>query len=291
MAVPHSPITPELIVHGLGALPAAPAVIPQLIKILTDQNRPSDEAIELIKVDQGLVAQVLHVANSAFYAARQRVTSVEQAISIVGFVRAYELVAYAATQGVLLRTLDTYGLTADDMWRLSVGGAIASDCLAMRVGADPSTAYTIGLLHGVGLVAIDLWSARHGAHLRIAWHREGAVTAAAEDRALGCDHPAVGAQLLRKWGFPAEFTEPMRRQFHPPVSGRYALGTALLHAALWVRDVAHWPADEPPPGPPHQAVLATLGLAPGDLLELVPEVQARFERAKALLIDGPLDDA
>src|SRR6185369_15331136 len=116
--------------------------------------------VALIRLDPGIAARVLQVANSAYFAKGVRCFTVDEAVNRVGYDQIYELVSYAVESQVLVRPLDVYRIEADELWKMSVAAALAAELLADRTGVNRESAYTVGLLHCVGMVAIDEWALR-----------------------------------------------------------------------------------------------------------------------------------
>src|SRR5882724_977784 len=154
-------LTPEDIVREVKHLPSAPKVLPRLKQLLGDGNSAMHEIVALIRLDPGIAVRVLQAANSAYFSKGVRCLTVDEAVHRVGYDRVYELVSYAVSSQVLVRPLETYGIEADELWKMSVVCALAAEALADCTGQDRDIAYTIGLLHCVGMVAIDEWAIRH----------------------------------------------------------------------------------------------------------------------------------
>jgi HD-like signal output (HDOD) protein len=278
--LPASPVlTPEDIVRAVKHLPTAPMVLPRLKQLLCDGNSAMHEIVALIRFDPGIAARVLQVANSAYFAKGVRCFTVDEAVNRVGYDQIYELVSNAVASQVLVRSLDVYGIEADDLWAMSVAGAIAAELLADRTGQDRNAAYTVGLLHCVGMVAIDEWALRHMRALVL--HRGTFPREATEGEraALGFTQAEAGGALLRDWGFPAPIADPVRWQYAPCASASHARMATLLHAAKWLRNAV---CGQRPPLP-EPAQLAPLRLAPATLPAVATDVAERFARVSSLL--------
>ena len=159
--LPVHALTPEDVARSVRHVPSAPKVLPRLKQMLSDGNSAIHEIVMLIRLDVGISARVLHVANSAYYSQGARCFTVEEAVARVGYDEVYDLVAYAVASQVLVRPLSAYGIEADELWRQSVACALAAETIALYTGQDRNVAYTNGLLHAVGLVAVDEWARRN----------------------------------------------------------------------------------------------------------------------------------
>lgn len=241
------PLTPEEIVRDVKHLPSAPRVLPRLKELLSDPNSAMHEIAALIRLDPGIAARVLQTANSAYFSKGVRCFAVDEAVQRVGYGQVYELVSYAVAAQVLVRPLEVYALEADELWKMSVACALAMEQLAERTGQERDAAYTIGLLHGVGMVAVDEWALRHAPGLKL--RRLGFPNEAVADEraALGFTQAAVGGALLTDWEFPRAISEPVRWQYAPQSSPSRAMMASALRLAKWLRTVVCAPTESPRP--------------------------------------------
>lgn len=278
---PTKPTADEL-VRQLKHFPSAPRVLPRLKRLLSDTNSSMDEVVSFIRLDPGIAARVLQMGNSAYYGNGNHCFTIDEAVNRVGYGQIYELVSYAVASQVLIRPLATYGLEADELWKRSVACAIAAEFIAGQTGVDKDIAYTIGLLHSVGMVAVDEWvfQQRPGEPVLLT----GTLPREAVDaeRALfGFHQGDAGAALLRLWEFPAAMTEPVRWQYAPRTTIGHQREACLLHAAKWLRTAACSPAPLPPR--PDPLILQPLRLTPAHLECWLPEVHRRLAAVGSLL--------
>ncbi len=279
-------LTPEDIVREVKQLPSAPKVLPRLKQLLGDGNSSMIEIVAYIRLDPGIAARVLRMANSAYFSKGVRCVTVDEAVNRVGYNSVYELVSYAVASQVLVRPLAAYGVEADELWLMSVACALAAEALAERTGQDCSIAYTIGLLHCVGMVAIDEWALRHARGLVL--RRSGFPREAVEsERAvLGFSQAETGEALLQHWEFPSNITDPVRWQYAPRASSHEVRMSCLLHAAKWLRSAVCAAPGAPRPPLPDASQLLALGMEPEKLAKMTDLVAGRLATVSSLL-DAP----
>lgn len=282
LAVPPS-LTPEDIVRDLQHLPSAPKVLPLLKRLLSDGNSSMADVVRLIRLDPGIAARVLRMGNSAYYNNHgARCYTVDEAVNRVGYDQVYELVAYAVASQVLVRPLAVYEVEADQLWHQSVACALAAEIIAQRSGQDGDVAYTVGLLHSLGMVAIDDWAGRARPGLKLVNKGYPNEATEAERAELGFTQAEAGAALLRHWEFPTPMCEPVRWQYSPRASAGHVRMACLLQAAKWVRTAALTTLAEKP-APPVEGVLQMLPLRPGELAEILAVVKRRMKEISSLL--------
>lgn len=276
------PLTPDEVVRQLRHIPSAPRVLPQIKRLLSDGNSSVHEVEALILLDPGLAARVLQMGNSAYYGSGLRCHTIEAAVQRVGYDQIYRLVAHAAASQVLVRPLAVYGLEVDELWERSIGCALAAEAIAGRLELEGDLSYTIGLLHGAGLVAINEWATRRHPELYFPPTSGPMETSLLERQALGFDHAEAGAALLRQWEFPPATSEPIRWQYLPAGGGASHRRLAtILHLAKFLQRGLAGGALEP--GPQEGNCLAQLGLTHADLDSLLATVAGRLESIRTQL--------
>lgn len=286
--LPHV-LTPGDMVEEMPDLPLAPKVLPRLKRLLSDPNSTLPEIARMIRLDPGIAARVLQVANSAYYSKGARCLTVDEAVRRVGFNQVYELVAYAVASQVLVRPLEVYNLEADDLWRSSVCCALAAEVLAERTGLDRDVAYTAGLLHAVGMVVIDGWSLKNGRGVKLQDTGFPHQADESERAAFGFTQAETGAVLLERWDFPSSIFEPVRRQQSPEAAGEHDGMTSLLYAARWLRSTVCSGAGASPTV--SAAILRELAMDHEALREMAGEVKARLAEVSSLLENSGEDEA
>lgn len=280
---PTCGLTPDDIVRAVKNLPSAPKVLPRLKVMLSDPNSAMGEIVALIRLDAGIAARVLQTANSTYFSKGGRCTTIDEAVNRVGYDHIYELVSYAVASQVLVRPLEVYGIEADELWRMSVACALAAEMLAERTGEDRDVAYTIGLLHSLGMVAIDEWSLRSGRKIclrTVGFPREAVES---ERATLGFTQAETGAVLLQQWEFPVAMSEPVRWQYTPRASTGHVRTACLLYAAKWIRSAVCAPSSVDRPALPDAYQLLPLGLSPHTLNAMVSGVERRLATVSSLL--------
>jgi putative nucleotidyltransferase with HDIG domain len=209
----------------LRTLPTLPRVLEKIVTALENQDVDFEHVAALIETDQALTAQILRLANSAFYSTAGAVGRVPQALLVLGAV---------VSRSVLLSSgvLDMRGVSLIGFWEHSLGCAVAAGALAKVTGlAQPEEAAAAGLLHDLGKVVLckELPDVFEQVVARAA--AEGRSFREVEQEVLGVDHGDIGAWLVDKWHFPACLAEPIAFH-HVPERARVAKNeTAIVHVA------------------------------------------------------------
>lgn len=280
--MPHvTRITPEEVVASLKELPAMPASISEVIMACDDQDMTVGQLSQVILRDQSLTANILRLANSAFYGHARRVTTVTEAIVLLGFSAIKSLAISSHTARLLDRELAGYGMARGELWRHSLSVAFVSRRIAVEVRLAPvEEAFVAGLLVDVGKVILS--SRMESAFEAVSTEalESGRPFHEVEHELLGFDHAELGALVAREWGLPPELEEAIRThhdpgqaQIRPQLAACVHIADAMcmmLGVGLGADGLTYTV---------HPEALAVLGLSPERVIALMDEVAPLVEAA------------
>jgi len=204
------------LVAGVGDLATLPSTVVELLYLLKDPTICASDVVKVLERDPAMAANVLKLSNSAFYGARRKVSSVQDALVMLGN-RSVMTMAFATGMAPVLRKdLEGYGITRERFWDHAVLSASAAAFAADRLGSGHfrCEAFTAGLVHDVGMLVINPHLVREG--ICLSETRSSYDITASEREALGFDHCDAGALLAENWGFPPILAEAIRHH-HAPV--------------------------------------------------------------------------
>jgi putative nucleotidyltransferase with HDIG domain len=265
-------------------LPCSPALLPRLIAVLENEDASIDELQEVIQIDPALASSTLRLANSAFFGAGSSpVENLGEALMRLGQKEVYRLAALSLASRWMTQKVEGYRWEAGDFCRLSLVTAVAAEYLAQETGrVDPKTAYTAGLVHEIGKLAVAHACAEQFPSVRAHQSTTSCTWLVAEKHVLGFDHAEVGAELLRRWKFPASLVAV--GVHNPPKAGDPADVLPLLvhvHAAKFLAvSIGAGVAEDGFLFELNSSLLIEWGFTPEMLEMAIPEV---LERSSKLL--------
>jgi HD-like signal output (HDOD) protein len=187
----------------LADLPPFPAIAIRVMQLLSDDDVRLKELSELIRVDQVFSGQIMRLANSPLFGFRVEIKSILQATALLGVDRIKAVVLTAGMRSYLRQPLRVPALR--QCWRHSLASAIVSERLGQASLVEAGFAYTAGLLHDVGRLALMTAQPLRYAKL-IADAEEGAFDVLDREREwFGIDHCEAGQWLLENWKLPQAF--------------------------------------------------------------------------------------
>ena len=246
-------------------LPSAPEIAQRMLVAINRDDVDARQLAALIARDQALAARLLRLANSAFFAVRAKVTSIQQAVTLLGFTRLRDLVLGLSVWGALDARSPAGRRYRSYLWTHSATVAAACKMLAERTGGDGPAAFTAGLLHDIGKLVLGIrLGDSYWAMLDEAVDR-GDTSATVEMEAFHCHHATVGGWLLQLWQLPPSLVDAVACH-HDPLLADYGLDLPLT-VAIADRLVQ---ASDPASGIARQDALEEVrAVAPG-LLEAAP---------------------
>lgn len=200
--MPQSPIIS--ILQQIDSFPSLPATVNRVMEITANPESTANELMRAILPDQSMSIAILKLANSAFFGRPREVSSIEEAIVVLGF---QEIRTIILTQAVFnsfqkLRNINKQEI--DALWEHSLTCGLAAKIIATHTnGYSPSQLFIAGLIHDMGKIAM-LMAFPHSyspqgqdfpERLRHSFFPD-------EEEKFGIGHDEVGMRLVNRWLFP-----------------------------------------------------------------------------------------
>jgi putative nucleotidyltransferase with HDIG domain len=227
-------MTPNEVIAKVQNLPAVSHAAIKLVSLLDQAVVSNDDVVTVLKHDNVLTAKLLRACNSPLYGFEEKISSVEQAVLILGHQQILQMVLSLAFGGAMSATLPGYAIEAKELWSHSLTTAVAAEHLAkaeIPFEVDSSVAFTAGLLHDIGKLALnDVLNADFQISIRALIRESGISRSEAEERVVGTNHSKVGACLLEKWRLPSPIVEAVLNHHHPLFDPEPQL-SVMIHVA------------------------------------------------------------
>ncbi len=266
-------------------IPSLPDVVTAVLKLLNDRKGAELADFERhLRNDAALVARMLRVVNSPFYGLVHHVTSIRDAVMVLGFRSLRSLVLAATTAKYLERNYSCYGHSKRGLWIHSISAASGSRTLAAELKLHPDVCeevFVIGLLHDIGKMLLGPFLAQEDIDLSDAG---GDVTAMERDY-LGMDHQEAGALIASRWNLSPVVQDVLRHHHGGVPADENLMTTAVVRLADTLsHDLGHGFKEG------HRFVSATLakdlaeiGLSGEEWGELRPRLAEAMESSIAAL--------
>lgn len=194
----------DLVISEVAELRPLPMVAVRVLEIAEGERFSAHELAQTIATDQALTAKVLRLSNSAYYGFPRRITTVRDAVVLLGF----RAVRSATLASCVIDTLPG-GEVLDPVqaWRFSVTVGLLAEVLARATRVHQDEAFTAGIIHNIGRLALDQQRPRELAASRILAQQRGIPIAEAQRAVLGFTDAELGGALALHWNFPSDLAE------------------------------------------------------------------------------------
>lgn len=224
---------------ALRHLPVFPAAASQLLRLLNDAQASYAEFAEVIERDPSFTWEVLKAANSPLFGLPFEVDDIRHAVAIVGVERVKGLVLVTALSREFRHAFREQKLV--DCWKHCLATAHFAAELAPGFRVDPGVAYTAGLLHDLGRIALmTAFPAKYLNLIEAGWERRLEMREL-ERQFFEIDHCLAGATMMMVWQLPVNLLEiPLRH--HSPVAME---DRSLLANVVAANRIAHLAGFQP----------------------------------------------
>lgn len=197
-------------------LPTLPDVLVKLQSVMDDPESSADDVAQVIALDPAIATNVLRIVNSAYYGLQVRVSSVNLAVSIMGFNMTKKVALKAAVFTAFgkqdLGSIEHFDASA--FWRHSIFTAVVARAIGsvspVFSGVHPEDLYICGLLHDIGTIILCESAPESYAQLLKRSLDSDTPVSELELDQLGYTHGDVGSVLAIKWFLPEDLTIAIR---------------------------------------------------------------------------------
>jgi putative nucleotidyltransferase with HDIG domain len=195
--------TMEDVARRVQDLPSLPVVVMELLACVGQEGLDLQVLAGKLALDQSLSAKTLRLANSSFYGMPTRVTTIQQAVAVLGVHNVRTLVTACSITGSFSNVAGS-GFDLPGFWRHSVGTASCARALARPLRQNPDTAFIAGLLHDLGTLVLATRFPDEYLAMEAYRRQHDCYQAEAELAVFGFDHAGIGGALAARWQFPQE---------------------------------------------------------------------------------------
>jgi HD-like signal output (HDOD) protein len=215
-AVPFQKITPDVINQKMEQLPSVPDVVMKLSQMLENPNVTAEELGRVIQLDPQFTGQMLRACNSAYYAIPREITSIKEAVTLLGNKALKSHVYTILSHKLLNQNVSGYGLSKGELWDSALTGAVYARSLAKHFKyVEPDTAFTVTVLRDIGKLLIHNYVGNIFNDLEHQATHDKKGFQHAEKKLLGYSHTELGEHIGKQWKFPARLLTCIRYHHDP----------------------------------------------------------------------------
>ncbi len=259
----------------VGDLPPMPAAILHSLELLNDPSSSIHAVQASIQPDQALAAFMLKVANSPLYGTFNSVSTISQAVRVLGFSTTRTLLMSHLSR----RYLQQKGsrMVQNTMWRHALAAAVCAKKTAEHLRKPNSEeAFIAALLHDIGKgVMMNNATEAFERSVEFIFNMEWSSLEAEQD-VFGYTHVEVGYLVMRNWRFSDATVEALVHH-HAPLD--YGGPNLLVPVVSLANKLAHQLGYTfPEKKPPEVIESPRLGIDPDALLVIADRARNEVEQ-------------
>jgi HD-like signal output (HDOD) protein len=260
-------------------LPVMPEAAHALIRTLNDEDADVVTVRDIIAKDPALTTTLLRMANSALFGLSRSVTTLDNAVSVVGMaqIRARALGICMSQVFKLPESINRL-----EFWRYSMVCAGYAKFLAHKTGLDEQQAWLTAMMLRLGELVLSMHSPDIIDPIEQLprapgerWKREREL--------IGFDEGQITGEVARRWDFPEEVVLALGHCADALAAVNQSRLCAVVHlAALWADQSYDHAAIKEAVASSSPQVMGFLGLNAEELVNSVPDPEL-FSDISALL--------
>lgn len=275
----------DYIFEELNAIPNFPDTVLRALRMLENENVNFQDLAKIIRYDATITANFLKLVNSAYFGLRRKIESLPQAFALLGLNQIRFFLIAACAGQYLNRPLRGYNLSPYEVWLHSLGCGVFAELLCERAKIPQADhVFTAALLHDIGKIVLDMFVGGELEVIKELVREEKLSFMEAEIMVLGTDHAVVGAELLRRWGFPQEIIFAVRAHHDEDLmpQSRTSATVALANVLVNLLGIGMGTDGLSYRIPP--TLLKTVGIKDRELFTIITEGFVRFQNLKKNLL-------
>ena len=222
------------IASAIRSFPGMPGTAVKLLALIDNPGMRVSQIEEILRHDPGLTANVLRLANSAYFGIPSKVGSIRQAVILLGLKRLIQMVIAACVSAIMDKSVPGYDVPPGELWRHSIAASVAAEGLVKVLEVDAAEEiFTAALLHDVGKLVLGDFVKDEFSQIETAVS-QGISFEMAEKIVLGTNHADVGARILTKWLLPPEIVNAVQFHHAPEASEQHSSMLDIVHVANFI---------------------------------------------------------
>lgn len=285
MTLPKPPTIEELVFATPPSLGSYGPLILEIEAALRSPQCSLSMIGDTIEKDIDLTARLLRFANSAYCGFSTKLSTVTEAISLIGIQQVQDLLN-ASSVIERFAGLSSEFVSVKSFWQHSLATGIGARLIAMEGRLPkPDRLFVAGLLHDIGRLVLFLQAPKHAQKIFELYHKERLLLREAEVRVLGYDHQNVAEALLKSWKYPPTLVLAVGYHHQPSGSEAAKVEAAVVHLADHLVNAMRVGSSGEKFVPPlNPQAWATLGLKPEALAHVVTGIDEQFEAVQEMFL-------
>lgn len=218
--------------RAVSALPSLTAVLRRIFAVVEDSNSSVLDITRVLQMDPAITGKVLRLANSAYIGIPHTVSSIQNAVTLLGTSRIQSLILVSILSSVKKNVCAPFPVIS--YWRHSVCTALIAEAIAKSLrrfdcAIDENELFSAAILHDIGkLIAATMDSESFVQLYKQSILKEVPFFMIENEEEA---HSSLGGYYAEHWGFPNELKQCIQMHHEPLSDKKLALRISIIHVA------------------------------------------------------------
>ena len=206
----------EQLEAAISKIKPIPQIALKLLRMIRNDLYSMDDLADEIKKDQIISAKIIKLCNSAYFMRKIVVDSIERALVVLGEKHLLQMVVSASMEDFFGNESSGYSLCKGGLFKHAVGTALICEKLASyndKIKSD--IAYTAGLLHDIGKIALDQFMDKAYPLFYRRTQEKSETLVNVEKELFGLNHTEAGCKLGEMWELPERLIDVIKHHHRP----------------------------------------------------------------------------
>lgn len=200
-------------------IPSLPEIVTRVMELVQDPMSSASNLSRIISHDPGLTSRVLRLVNSAYYGFPKQISSIQHAITILGFTTMRGLVLSSSIFKIFTPKSDSAKLLDyKKFWKHSLVAAIASKKINNYLQFnEEDDIFSAAILHDIGKIILDQYD--HDNYVLALKEAPNPLfyepVIVAEEKYCEISHQNIGFMIAESWNLPDSISDIIKYHHNP----------------------------------------------------------------------------
>ena len=241
---------------------------------------------EAIEKEPDLTARLLRLANSSFYGFSSRLSTVTEAISLIGIQQVQDLILASSIISQFSGVKGEF-VSMESFWQHSLACGTCSRLLALEKRLPKADKFFVaGLLHDMGRLVLYARAPQQAKEVFALYRSERILLHEAEKRVLGFDHQQIAGAVMEQWKFPTNLIQAVACHHQPESAEGARQEASVVHLADHLVNALQLGSSGERNVPPlNMRAWETLGLPTSVLTGIVADMDAQLGAVQEVFLN------
>jgi len=220
------------ITENIKNIPSLPEIITKSIELMQDKNTSAATLSKIISNDIGLTARVLKLVNSAYYGFPKQISTIQQAITILGFTTIKGIILSASIYKIFSQNGTNNYFNYKNFWKHSLLVATSSRILATETNINiKDDIFAAAFLHDIGKIIFAQYDRENYSKVYKSEFTTDKEYMKLEEKFCGLTHCEIANMVAYSWNLPEIFCDIITYHHTPNKSEHYKTECSIVYIA------------------------------------------------------------